>query len=90
MKRYEWLLFDADGTLFDYDQAEGIALRKVFRLHGLEFEPTHLTTYRQINHAAWQALEKGELTLSLLKVRRFELFLNALEIAHPPAAFSDT
>jgi FMN phosphatase YigB (HAD superfamily) len=25
---YTWLLFDADGTLFDYDQAEATALEQ--------------------------------------------------------------
>ena len=25
--QYSWLLFDADGTLFDYEQAEAQALR---------------------------------------------------------------
>ena len=26
--RYKWLLFDADGTLFDYDRAERVALEQ--------------------------------------------------------------
>jgi len=30
MTKYDLILFDADGTIFDYDKAEGIALRKTF------------------------------------------------------------
>ncbi len=28
--KYKYILFDADGTLFDYDMSEGVALRKTF------------------------------------------------------------
>ncbi|MGO9585641.1 MAG: YjjG family noncanonical pyrimidine nucleotidase [Limisphaerales bacterium] len=88
MQRYQWLLFDADGTLFDYDRAESIALGEVFRLIRVTFDPGYLAAYRRINQALWQAAEKGELALSLLKVRRFELLLQTIGVAYPPAAFS--
>ena len=88
MQRYQWLLFDADGTLFDYDRAESIALGEAFRLMGVTFDPGYLTAYRRINQALWHAVEKGELALSLLKVRRFELLLQTIGVACPPAAFS--
>jgi FMN phosphatase YigB (HAD superfamily) len=39
MRQYQWLLFDADGTLFDYDRAESAALQQVFRLIGATFDP---------------------------------------------------
>ena len=88
MRRYQWLLFDADGTVFDYDRAENIALVEVFRLMGVTFDPAYLTAYRHINQALWQAVEKGELTLSRLKVHRFELLLQTIGVAYPPSAFS--
>ena len=88
MQRYLWLLFDADGTLFDYDQAESAALRQVFQLIGTAFDPGHLAAYRSINRTLWQAVEKGELTPGFVKVRRFELLLESIGVAYPPAAFS--
>jgi YjjG family noncanonical pyrimidine nucleotidase len=88
MQPYQWLLFDADGTLFDYDKAESIALREAFRRIDVTFDPAYLAAYRQINHALWEALERGELTPNLLKVRRFEQLLHAVGVAFPPAAFS--
>jgi FMN phosphatase YigB (HAD superfamily) len=43
MRRYQWLLFDADGTLFDFDRAESAALRHVFKFIGTAFDPVYLT-----------------------------------------------
>ncbi len=88
MQQYQWLLFDADGTLFDYDRAENDALQQVFRLIGATFDPGYLTAYQRINQSLWQSVEKGELTPGFVKVRRFELLLQTIGLAHPPAAFS--
>ena len=88
MQHYQWLLFDADGTLFDYDRAESVALNQVFRLIGVAFDPGHLAAYRRINQTLWQAVEKGELTPGFVKVRRFELLFETIGVAYPPAAFS--
>ncbi|MGP8200741.1 MAG: YjjG family noncanonical pyrimidine nucleotidase [Limisphaerales bacterium] len=88
MQHYKWLLFDADGTLFDYDRAENAALNQVFQLIGVAFDPSHLVAYRQINSALWQAVEKGEVTPGFVKVRRFELLLESIGVAYPPSMFS--
>ncbi len=86
--RYRWLLFDADGTLFDYDRAERTALERALTQLGVSFSADHLAAYQQINRALWQRVEKGELTPRLVKVRRFELLLETLGLAHSPAALS--
>jgi len=86
--RYRWLLFDADGTLFDYDRAERTALERALTQIGVSFSADHLAAYQQINRALWQRVEKGELTPGLVKVRRFELLLETLRVAHSPAALS--
>lgn len=81
MKRhYPWLWFDADGTLFDYHRAESSALQKTFELLHLPFEDNYLDIYRQINHGLWQALERQEIKPDVLRVRRFELLLEALKL----------
>jgi len=86
--RYRWLLFDADGTLFDYDRAERAALEQALAKIGVSFEPGHLATYRRINQALWLGVEKGETTPGGVKVRRFELLLEAIRSAYSPAALS--
>jgi 2-haloacid dehalogenase len=87
--RYQWLLFDADGTLFDYDRAETAALGQAFHRIGVTFDTNTLAEYRRINQALWQAVEKGELSPAALKVRRFELLLETIGVPHSPANFSD-
>jgi len=79
-KHYPWLWFDADGTLFDFNRAEGVALEKAFRSLNLPFEAGYLNHYRQINQQVWQALERQEITPEALKVRRFELLLEAVQL----------
>lgn len=86
--RYRWLLFDADGTLFDYDRAERAAIEQALGQIGVSFNPDYLATYRRINAALWQRVEKGELKPGVVKVRRFELWLEAIHVAHSPDAFS--
>ena len=86
--RYRWLLFDADGTLFDYDRAERAALEQALRQIGVSTDPGHLAAYRRINQALWQAVEKGEITPGMVKVRRFELLLEAIQVAYSPNALS--
>jgi len=86
--RYRWLLFDADGTLFDYDRAERTAIEQALGQIGVSFNPGYLATYRRINAALWQRVEKGELTPGVVKVRRFELWLEAIQVAYSPEAFS--
>jgi len=87
--RYRWLLFDADGTLFDYDRAERAALEQALVGIGVSFDPAYdLPTYRQINSALWHGVEKGEITPGVVKVRRFELLLEALKVRYSATALS--
>ncbi len=87
-QRYRWLLFDADGTLFDYDRAERTALAGALQQIGVAFQPEHLAAYRRFNHEVWQALERGQITPDVLKVRRFELLFQSIDVDHSPADFS--
>ena len=88
MQRYQWLLFDADGTLFDFERAEGKALEQAFGLIGVTFDPGYLATYQRINLALWQAVERGEITPGVVKLKRFELLLEAIGIGRSAAELS--
>jgi 2-haloacid dehalogenase len=87
-KHYPWLWFDADGTLFDYNRAEAAALRNTFHLLTIPFEDTYLDVYRNINHGLWQALERQEITQAVLRHRRFELLLEAIQLTGSPEQMS--
>ena len=46
MPAYRWLLFDADGTLFDYDSAEAAAIPATWEGLGLEPPDDLVEVYR--------------------------------------------
>jgi 2-haloacid dehalogenase len=86
--RYEWILFDADGTLFDYDRAEASALERTFAQFGIPFRRGAAETYRRINAEIWRQFEEGTISSQRLRTRRFELLAEGLEVAFDPLAFS--
>jgi 2-haloacid dehalogenase len=85
---YHWLLFDADGTLFDYERAEAVALERTFGQFGLLFAPSYLPVYHRINDQMWQAFEQRRITQCALRLKRFERLFEALAIGPLPPAFS--
>ncbi len=85
---YTWLLFDADGTLFDYEKSEASALERAFAQVGERFKPTYLDAYRQINQDIWQEFERGQITAERLRLRRFEMLFQAFQLPIAPPLFS--
>jgi len=77
---YSWLMLDADGTLFDYDRSEAVALSRAFEDVGAAFEPGYVPIYRAINDQLWQEFERGEVTQTRLRTKRFERLAEALQI----------
>lgn len=66
-----WVLFDLDGTLFDYDAAEAAAVTATLRSVGIPPDAEVVATYRQINARHWAALERGETTTARLRHERW-------------------
>lgn len=87
---YQWLLFDADGTLFDYYRAEDTALAQNFAVHGLSFEPVYQQRYREINHQFWLRFEQKQVTSAELRVGRFRQLFTELGIDYDAGTFSET
>lgn len=86
MITYTWILFDADGTLFDYDAGERTALSKTLAQFGFNFVPAHLDAYRVINAQVWRDFEQGLTTQERLKVQRFDLLFETCALAPAPDA----
>ena len=87
--RYRWIVFDADGTLFDFEHAEEVALEHTFRDFGLTLSRERLRTYQTISAVLWRKLEAGEMSWQRLKTARFEELLDHEGISHDPASISD-
>ena len=75
--RYDLLLCDADDTLFDFGKAEENAFADACAAMGFEATKELLAIYSVINEALWKLLEQGGITQKVLRVRRFEQFLEA-------------
>jgi 2-haloacid dehalogenase len=86
--KYRWLLFDADGTLFDYDRAEAQALAATFDQINYPFDDEILSKYRHINGDLWLAFEKGEIHQNELKTERFNQLCQLLEVKLDPSLLS--
>lgn len=74
MKKYEYILFDADGTLFDFKKSEAEALKLATSRVNVKIDDEGVEMYSAINDSLWKALERGEIKKDVLRVRRFELF----------------
>ena len=86
---YEWVLLDADGTIFDYDEAERYALEATLQDFELAFDEGTVEVYRRINGALWLDFEEGKIEADRLKVLRFERLLAAMGAGvSDPAWFS--
>ena len=86
--KYKYLLFDLDGTLFDYEKAESNALIQTFQNFGFEYSEIFLQEYRKINMQIWLDYESGSITQKELKTERFKRLGKVLDIEIDPENFS--
>lgn len=85
---YDWLLFDADNTLFDFDAAEASALERSLRERDIDWSHEVLGQYRNINHRAWSDFEQGLLPKEQLRTIRFQRLLEHYQLDHPAEELS--
>lgn len=70
----EWILFDLDNTLIDYDAGEEQAFDQTFLALGFQGDMEDLRRhYRGINAELWAALEAGRIDSHSLKTERFRI-----------------
>ena len=72
--KYEFLLFDADHTLFDFKMGEYCALKEALESLGLPSTDAHIERYSDINVKYWKMLERGEIDKKSLMLARFVEF----------------
>ncbi|BAX55015.1 pyrimidine 5'-nucleotidase [Photobacterium damselae] len=70
--KYQWILFDADETLFHFDAFKGLQL--MFSRHDIVFTEDDFLEYQQLNKPLWINYQEGKITASELKTQRFQLW----------------
>lgn len=81
MKQYEVLLFDADGTLLDFDRAESLGIESLLAHFGVPVTKENKEKYHRLNQSYWKRLERGELTRDQVLSLRFEEFFGEFGIS---------
>jgi 2-haloacid dehalogenase len=89
MKKYDLFLFDADGTLFDYDMAEANALKTMFDYCGFNYSESVRLKYREINSQVWKSYEKGEITKAELQTLRFAHLFKDIDVCYDADNFNE-
>ena len=75
MSQIKVILWDIDGTLLNFEEAEKYAIRACFaQFHLGECTDSMLADYSAINRGYWQRLERGELTKPQVLEGRFMEF----------------
>lgn len=87
--RYSWLIFDADGTLFDFHSGETVALQSTTDKHGVSYTSHLHDIYAAISADLWRRFENGEMPLKQLRVMRFERLFSDLGIDVEPGPFNN-
>ncbi|UUM32740.1 pyrimidine 5'-nucleotidase [Vibrio japonicus] len=75
--KYDWILFDADETLFHFDSFKGMQL--MFSRKGVDFTQQDFEHYQKVNKPLWVDYQDGKITAHELKHTRFQEWAEKLE-----------
>ncbi len=87
---YQWILFDADNTLLDFDRCQAWALQKAVESIGWVYEESFNDVYTFYNKQCWRDFENGLISKEKLRTERFRVFFDKLGIIADPAEFEKT
>ena len=68
------ILFDLDGTLFNFDECEKQAMISSFKAYGKHIKQTELEKYKKINSNLWNKFEMGLVSREYVLKNRFVIF----------------
>lgn len=87
---YEWLLFDLDNTILDFATSSRHAFYDAFDKYMITLEAPQYKRYKEINHALWVELEKGQISPEELKVKRWADFIAEFNLKADPAVIDNS
>ena len=67
--RYNWVLFDADETLFSFNSYLG--LTAMLKRYGIDFTREDYDAFQAVNKLLWVAKQNNEITAEDIQMRRF-------------------
>lgn len=89
--KFEWILFDIDNTLLDFDGPSKQALKSSCDIYELEFSEELYKIYKDINAKVWTEFEHGKISAIELRPLRFQRFFQKVKV-NPcsPSIFNKT
>ena len=72
-QKYDYILWDVDGTLLDFLASEKFAMHDCFRHFHYILTDEMLSVYSQINQDCWRKLERGEVEKAWGLKNRFHI-----------------
>ncbi len=76
--KWDWILFDADETLFTFDAFGG--LQRMFLDYSVTFTDKDFQDYQAVNKPLWVDYQNGAITALQLQVQRFESWAERLNV----------
>ena len=76
--KYQWILFDADETLFHFDAFKGLQL--MFSKFGVDFTLIDFQVYQEVNKPLWVEYQDGNITALELQNTRFDSWAAKLAV----------
>jgi putative hydrolase of the HAD superfamily len=90
MKKYRHILFDLDGTLWDFEGNSKEAFADIFRDHNLSIADSDFrkfeAVYHRYNDKLWKQYREGKIEKEVLRWTRFYLTLKEFGIDDKPLA----
>lgn len=78
--KYKIILFDADGTLYDFDKAAVEALKSNFNKYKIDWKENTFKIYEEVNKKIWDDFENGLITTKDIKTVRFKRFFQVIGV----------
>ncbi|GAB3475912.1 pyrimidine 5'-nucleotidase [Marinomonas epiphytica] len=67
--KYKWILFDADETLFHFDNFQG--MKHMMKDYGIDFTQADFEQYQRVNKPLWVQYQNGKIGAKELQTQRF-------------------
>lgn len=87
--KFTTILFDADGTLLDFNKCEEMALQITFAAHQFPLTPKMQARYQIINNQLWSDFEQGLIEKPKILRRRFTQLFAEFGIDYDGLAFNN-
>ncbi len=78
LENWDWILFDADDTLFHFDAFAG--LQRLFKEYNVDFTTADYHEYQAVNKPLWVEYQNGAITALQLQHQRFSGWAERLNV----------